>query len=128
MIKGDKEEKTYLQREETIGYYRPWYGSNYEYKSQRTLFGLPLIHINLGRGKRQACGIIAVGKQAKGIIAVVFFAIGTNPKDVRVLVDTSVNHDFSSISRTEVERLITEEFPRLWNWVKSMVLAIFTRP
>ena len=43
--------------------------NGYEYKSSRTLFGVPLVHINLGRGKRTAAGIIAVGNCARGVVA-----------------------------------------------------------
>ena len=44
----------------------------YEYKSSRTLFGLPLVHIRLGhRGMGVAKGIFAVGN-----IAVGFFTLG----------------------------------------------------
>lgn len=39
----------------------------YEYKSERTLFGLPLVHISLGRGSKKAKGIIAIGNVACGI-------------------------------------------------------------
>ena len=49
----------------------------YEYRSQRELFELPLVHINLGRGRgRQARGIIAVGNSAVGLVAVGFAACG----------------------------------------------------
>lgn len=45
----------------------------YEYKSKRTLFGLPLVHINLSYGRfsglRRAKGIIAIGNIATGILA-----------------------------------------------------------
>ena len=34
---------------------------HWEYKSKRTLFGMPLVHINCGRGLRVARGIVAVG-------------------------------------------------------------------
>lgn len=44
-------------------YYNAWH---YEYKSQRTLFGLPLVHIHLGRGLQRAHGIIAIGNVATG--------------------------------------------------------------
>ncbi len=47
-------------------------GIQYEYKSRRTLFGLPLVHIVLGRrGMSVARGIFAVGN-----IAVGFFTVG----------------------------------------------------
>jgi transcriptional regulator with XRE-family HTH domain len=45
-------------------------GTFYEYKSKRTLFGLPLIHIHIGRGFKKAKGIIAVGNNATGIISI----------------------------------------------------------
>ena len=41
---------------------------HYEYKSKRTLFGMPLVHINLGRNS-WARGIIAIGSIATGIVA-----------------------------------------------------------
>lgn len=48
----------------------------YEYKSKKTLFRLPLVHINLGRGIRKAKGIIAVGNMAYGIVSVGFLSFG----------------------------------------------------
>ena len=41
---------------------------HYEYKSRHTLFGLPLVHINIGRN-RGAKGIIAIGNRAIGVVA-----------------------------------------------------------
>ena len=49
---------------------------HYEYKSERTLFGLPLVHVNVGVGLRRAKGIIAVGTIAQGIVAVGALSIG----------------------------------------------------
>ncbi|MDQ8731885.1 zinc ribbon domain-containing protein [Bradyrhizobium sp. LHD-71] len=52
----------------------------YEYKSRRTLFGLPLVHVMLGPvwliGFKPACGIIAVGNIAVGFAAFGGVAIG----------------------------------------------------
>jgi predicted Ser/Thr protein kinase len=53
----------------------------FEYKSKRTLFGLPLIHITGGvdpaTGKRRrAKGIIAIGETAKGFVAMGGVAVG----------------------------------------------------
>ncbi|MDF2566700.1 MAG: hypothetical protein K0R90_156 [Oscillospiraceae bacterium] len=45
-------------------------GTFYEYKSKRTLLGLPLIHVHIGRGFKKAKGIIAVGNNATGIISI----------------------------------------------------------
>lgn len=43
----------------------------YEYKSQRTLWGLPLVHISVGFGPRcRAKGILAMGNVAMGVVAV----------------------------------------------------------
>ena len=48
----------------------------YEYKSKRLLFGLPLVHINIGRGFKKAEGIIAVGNISHGIISAGFISFG----------------------------------------------------
>ena len=50
--------------------------TEYEYKSKKTLFGLPLIHINIGRGIRKAKGIIAIGNISCGIISLGFVSLG----------------------------------------------------
>ena len=51
-------------------------GWHYEYKSERTLFGLPLIHVNLGRRDHWARGIIAIGNIATGFVALGGVAAG----------------------------------------------------
>ena len=43
---------------------------HWEYKSKRTLFGMPLVHINCGRGLRVARGIVAVGNLSLGGVSV----------------------------------------------------------
>ena len=49
---------------------------HYEYKSRRTLFGLPLLHINVGRGAMyRATGIVAIGL-AVGAVSVGLLAAG----------------------------------------------------
>lgn len=48
----------------------------YEYKSKRTLFGLPLVHINCGPGIHWARGIIAIGDIATGVVALGGIAVG----------------------------------------------------
>lgn len=57
-----------------------WTGTGYEYKSQSTLFGLPLIHIAFGRNpdghRRVATGVLAIGQFARGIITVAQFGVG----------------------------------------------------
>ena len=47
-----------------------YYGRHlFEYRSKRTLFGLPLVHINYGFGFRWARGIIAIGNISTGLVA-----------------------------------------------------------
>ena len=41
----------------------------WEYKSKRTLFGLPLVHIHLGWGLCRAKGILAIGNLATGLFS-----------------------------------------------------------
>ena len=54
-------------------YHDSWH---YEYKSQRTLFGLPLLHINVGHRDHWARGIIAIGNIATGFVALGGVAVG----------------------------------------------------
>lgn len=53
---------------------------SYEYKSQKTIFGMPLVHIVYGPawagGMRPAKGFIAIGNVAIGVIAIGGFALG----------------------------------------------------
>ena len=49
----------------------------YEYKSSVTLFGLPLVHINVGRfGLHRAKGILAIGNVATGLISIGLLSAG----------------------------------------------------
>lgn len=48
----------------------------YEYKSKKTLFGLPLVHIHLGFGICRAKGIIAIGNIATGFVALGGLSVG----------------------------------------------------
>ena len=48
----------------------------YEYKSARTVRGIPLVHINFGLGRRTARGIIAIGNKAIGVVSLGFLAVG----------------------------------------------------
>lgn len=49
---------------------------HYEYKSKKTVKGLPLVHINLGMGAYKAKGIVAVGNFASGVFALGFLSAG----------------------------------------------------
>lgn len=74
---GEKQEAEKVGNKETqviINFNR---GSlEYEYKSKRRLFGLPLVHINLGRGLKKAKGIVAIGSISYGIISLGFISFG----------------------------------------------------
>ena len=48
---------------------------NYEYKSKRTLCGIPLVHINIGIGKT-AKGIVAIGFKSIGVVSIGLLSIG----------------------------------------------------
>lgn len=60
----------------TSQYFPAMYRWHYEYKSKKTLWGLPLIHVNIGRGLYKAKGIFAVGSIAKGIFSIGAIATG----------------------------------------------------
>lgn len=47
----------------------------FEYKSQKTWRGLPLVHVNIGFGRR-AKGVIAIGLAAQGIVAIGLAGLG----------------------------------------------------
>lgn len=53
-------------------FFRP----DYEYKSKKKLFGLPLVHINVGYGMKKAKGFIAIGNLAVGVISVGLVSLG----------------------------------------------------
>lgn len=48
---------------------------NYEYKSKTTLGGVPLVHINIGRG-RTAKGIVAIGFKSVGVVSIGLLSMG----------------------------------------------------
>ena len=48
----------------------------YEYISPRRLWGLPLVHIKLGRGRCRAKGILAIGNVATGILSIGMVSCG----------------------------------------------------
>lgn len=49
---------------------------HYEYKSSRTVFGMPLVHVNIGSGFYRAKGFLAVGIISKGIISIGIISLG----------------------------------------------------
>lgn len=52
--------------------------ASFEYKSKKTVRGMPLVHISVGFGKR-ARGIVAIGNNATGVIALGLLARGVLP-------------------------------------------------
>jgi len=59
---------------------RGGFSSPFEYKSEKTIFGLPLVHVVYGPawagGLKPAKGFIAIGNIAVGVIAIGGFAFG----------------------------------------------------
>ena len=51
---------------------------HFEYKSRRTVRGLPLVHINFGAGRYTAKGIFALGNKAVGVVAGGFLSVGAD--------------------------------------------------
>lgn len=50
--------------------------THFEYKSEKRIGNLPLVHINLGIGVRPAKGVIAIGTVAQGWLAIGFASMG----------------------------------------------------
>lgn len=48
----------------------------YEYKSEKLINGVPLIHIHFGMGKYRAKGIVAIGNVASGVLSIGLFSAG----------------------------------------------------
>ncbi|MFP4974430.1 helix-turn-helix domain-containing protein [Paenibacillus sp. CN-4] len=79
LVKDGPEETVFGQPEPQVrtdhyGLWNPSY--HYEYKSRRTLFGLPLVHIHIGRGLKVAKGILAVGNVSVGILSLGLVSAG----------------------------------------------------
>ena len=51
-------------------------GLGFEYKSRRSFRGIPLVHVNLGIGRRTARGIIAIGNKAVGVVSLGYLSVG----------------------------------------------------
>jgi len=51
-------------------------GSVFEYKSEKMMFGMPMVHINIGFGIRKAKGVLAIGNISTGILSVGLIAKG----------------------------------------------------
>lgn len=73
LIRGEKETTPVR---ETMKVHHDDHRWQYEYRSRRSLFGLPLVHINFGPGFCRAKGIIAIGNLAAGVVALGGLAVG----------------------------------------------------
>ncbi|MDR2570237.1 MAG: helix-turn-helix domain-containing protein, partial [Oscillospiraceae bacterium] len=51
-------------------------GGVFEYKSKRMMFGMPLVHVNIGWGLKRAKGVLAIGNIATGILSIGLLAKG----------------------------------------------------
>lgn len=51
-------------------------GRVFEYKSKRIMFGMPLVHVNIGFGLKKAKGVIAIGNISTGFISIGLLAKG----------------------------------------------------
>ncbi|MEG0366008.1 MAG: helix-turn-helix transcriptional regulator [Coprobacillus sp.] len=76
LVRGEKPEQKefYISDEQLTRIVRK--SREYEYKSKFTIFGVPLIHVNIGRGRKVAKGIFAFGNIAIGIFALGGIGIG----------------------------------------------------
>jgi len=70
LILGRKDTGRPFAPDAVVEVHNHYYRWHYEYKSNRTLFGLPLVHINMGLGLHGARGIIAIGNMAVGVAAI----------------------------------------------------------
>jgi transcriptional regulator with XRE-family HTH domain len=75
LIKEEEEAKA-AQTEETREYVNYFPGIHYEYTSKKQLFGMPLVHVNVGWGMYKAKGVIAVGNIAVGLISLGILSMG----------------------------------------------------
>ncbi|MCI1966126.1 MAG: helix-turn-helix domain-containing protein [Oscillospiraceae bacterium] len=75
LVKDAKEEPAAFHSAVKRGIWYP--EGHYEYKSKRTVFGIPLVHINVGRhGVYTAKGIIAIGNIAIGVVSMGAVCLG----------------------------------------------------
>ena len=72
----EPEQEVNVQTVEIENGFNPRGRGGYEYKSKTTLWGMPLVHVNLGMGMKRARGVIAIGVVARGIISLGLVSIG----------------------------------------------------
>ncbi|PRR82107.1 helix-turn-helix domain-containing protein [Clostridium vincentii] len=79
--------------------------------------------LSIGMYSVGGCSIasdIAIGNYARGHIA-----IGSTAKGVRTIIDTSANGNFANVTAVQVEKLINEEYPKLWEPIKDLMTMFF---
>ena len=77
LITGQEREELPRERPVVVENHYHYSGWQYEYRSKRTLWGLPLVHIKLAqRGFCVARGIIAIGNVAVGLFALGCVSLG----------------------------------------------------
>lgn len=69
LIKGEAPRKPLNEQKPRMKY-------AFEYKSSRTVRGIPLVHVNVGLGRRTARGIFAIGNKAVGVVSLGFLSVG----------------------------------------------------
>jgi len=72
LLRNDCVEDPTLQKKEEIVYRR----YHYEYKSKRRLFGIPLVHINIGSGLYVSKGIVSIGNISLGVVSFGLLSLG----------------------------------------------------
>lgn len=77
----DRQEKTGDLTETSISSDKNYLGRvnrfrTYEYKSERKVFGIPLVHIKMGYGPQVARGIIAIGNISIGLVSIGGLSVG----------------------------------------------------
>ena len=79
LLKGDEPgwEASDIPFEDTSQVVCAPYRTHYEYKSSTTLFGLPLVHINVGRfGLYRATGLVSIGLISAGLLSFGCLSLG----------------------------------------------------
>lgn len=74
LIKDGETESDYSNRYSTP--YWSTRGRVYEYKSETTINGLPLVHVHIGFGAKRAKGVIAIGNIATGLLSIGLISTG----------------------------------------------------
>jgi len=72
----EPEQEINVDRVEARNDFNRWHRRGYEYKSEKVLWGMPLLHVSVGFGAKRASGVIAIGNVANGIISLGLVSAG----------------------------------------------------